>query len=117
MGHNLGMSHDKPTCTCGANKCIMYPSVSSDVPLKFSDCSIGDLRNFIYDSYPDCLLNVPISSQILSPAVCSNKFTESGEQCDCGECTDTCCDPYTCKLKPGYECSEGACCHKCKVSA
>ncbi|XP_077327697.1 zinc metalloproteinase-disintegrin-like batroxstatin-2 [Lithobates pipiens] len=85
MGHNLGMTHDKPSCTCGANTCIMFPSVSSDVPLKFSGCSIVDLRNFIYDSYPDCLLNMPTSSQILSPAVCGNKFIESEEQCDCGE--------------------------------
>ncbi|XP_073479701.1 zinc metalloproteinase-disintegrin-like crotastatin [Aquarana catesbeiana] len=85
MGHNLGMTHDKPSCTCGANTCIMFPSVSSNVPLKFSGCSIVDLRNFIYDSYPDCLLNAPTSSQILSPAVCGNKFIESEEQCDCGE--------------------------------
>ncbi|XP_040197639.1 zinc metalloproteinase-disintegrin-like MTP9 [Rana temporaria] len=28
MGHNLGMSHDNPSCTCGANACIMFPSVS-----------------------------------------------------------------------------------------
>lgn len=64
---------------------LFYNNISSDVPLKFSGCSIGDLRNFIYDSYPDCLLNVPTSSQILSPAVCGNKLIESEEQCDCGE--------------------------------
>ncbi|KAM5171856.1 zinc metalloproteinase-disintegrin-like VLAIP-B [Mantella aurantiaca] len=85
MGHNLGMNHDTAGCTCGAKTCIMFPSVSSDFPLKFSGCSTRDLRNFIYNSYPNCLLNVPAISEILSPAICGNKFVENGEECDCGE--------------------------------
>ncbi|XP_068128431.1 zinc metalloproteinase-disintegrin-like VAP1 isoform X2 [Hyperolius riggenbachi] len=120
MGHNLGMGHDNPSCSCGDISCIMFPSASFPFALKFTDCSKNDLKNFIYNRYPDCLLSIPASSQILSPAVCGNRFTESGEQCDCGEpqeCTDKCCDPYTCRLRQGFECSEGPCCRNCNFRA
>ncbi|XP_018421287.1 PREDICTED: zinc metalloproteinase-disintegrin-like batroxstatin-2 [Nanorana parkeri] len=118
MGHNLGMGHDRPGCTCEANSCMMAPAISNDIPLLFSCCSISDMSRFIYDKYPDCMLDIPVLTEILTPPICGNRFTEIGEECDCGEpeiCTDVCCDPYTCKLKPGYECSDGPCCRKCML--
>ncbi|XP_069799866.1 zinc metalloproteinase-disintegrin-like 4a [Dendropsophus ebraccatus] len=118
MGHNLGMPHDKLICDCGKSPCIMAPTIGSEAPLKFSSCSINDMKTFIYDNYPVCMLNVPQISQLLAPPVCGNKFTESGEQCDCGEpqeCTSKCCDAQTCKLKSGCQCDEDLCCENCKL--
>ncbi|XP_056427261.1 zinc metalloproteinase-disintegrin-like crotastatin isoform X2 [Hyla sarda] len=118
MGHNLGMPHDKTGCTCGASPCIMAPALSSQIPLVFSSCSISDMKSFIYNNYPDCLLNVPQASQLLAPPICGNKFIESGEQCDCGEpqeCTSKCCDAETCRLKLGCQCDDELCCENCKI--
>ncbi|XP_069622757.1 disintegrin and metalloproteinase domain-containing protein 28-like isoform X3 [Ranitomeya imitator] len=85
MGHNLGMYHDLNTCTCGAPVCVMSAVLSFRPPIAFTSCSIEDMRNFIYSYFPDCLLNIPQTSQVLTPPVCGNKFIENGEQCDCGE--------------------------------
>ncbi|KAM3924698.1 zinc metalloproteinase-disintegrin-like 4a [Leptodactylus fuscus] len=118
MGHNLGMPHDKAGCTCGNAPCVMIPILSFEAPLVFSGCSINDMRTFFYNNFPDCLLNVPQASQLMTPPVCGNKFIESGEQCDCGqpqECTSNCCDPQTCRLKPGSQCDGDICCQNCKI--
>ncbi|XP_069622755.1 disintegrin and metalloproteinase domain-containing protein 28-like isoform X1 [Ranitomeya imitator] len=119
MGHNLGMYHDLNTCTCGAPVCVMSAVLSFRPPIAFTSCSIEDMRNFIYSYFPDCLLNIPQTSQVLTPPVCGNKFIENGEQCDCGEpqeCTSNCCDAQTCKLKPGCQCDDvDLCCQDCKI--
>ncbi|XP_075714816.1 zinc metalloproteinase-disintegrin-like 4a isoform X2 [Rhinoderma darwinii] len=118
MGHNLGMPHDKSGCTCGDAPCVMFPSLGFAPPLMFSSCSVGDLKRFIYNNFPDCMLNVPQASQLLSPPLCGNKFVESGEECDCGEpqeCTSHYCDAQTCRLKSGCQCEDDICCQDCKI--
>jgi hypothetical protein len=45
--------------------------------------------------------------------VCGNGIREGNEVCDCGsaqECTDPCCNPATCQLASGAQCSAGDCC-------
>ncbi|XP_073510847.1 zinc metalloproteinase-disintegrin-like berythractivase [Phyllobates terribilis] len=119
MGHNLGMHHDLNTCTCEASVCVMSAVLSYKPPLAFTSCSKADMRTFIYNFFPDCLLNMPQTSQLLTPPVCGNKFIEDGEQCDCGEpleCTSNCCDAQTCTLKPGCQCDDvDLCCQDCKI--
>ncbi|XP_075202359.1 zinc metalloproteinase-disintegrin-like MTP4 isoform X3 [Anomaloglossus baeobatrachus] len=115
MGHNLGMRHDLQSCACEASSCIMTAVLGYKPPSAFSSCSTTDLRTFIYNYFPDCLLNIPHTSQLLTPPVCGNKFIESGEQCDCGEpqeCTSKCCDAQTCTLKPECQCDDDDLCCK-----
>ncbi|XP_068130830.1 zinc metalloproteinase-disintegrin-like VLAIP-B isoform X2 [Hyperolius riggenbachi] len=117
MGHNLGMNHDMSSCVCSADSCIMSPSLSYNTPHLFSSCSLKNFQEFIFDRMPVCMRDEPSKEYIESPAVCGNKFTEIGEDCDCGsakECTNPCCDPATCKFKNKAQCAEGECCENCK---
>eukprot|EP00930_Biecheleria_cincta_P081932 TRINITY_DN7144_c0_g1_i2.p1 TRINITY_DN7144_c0_g1~~TRINITY_DN7144_c0_g1_i2.p1 ORF type:complete len:1087 (+),score=126.63 TRINITY_DN7144_c0_g1_i2:455-3262(+) len=42
---------------------------------------------------------------------CGNGGIDYGEQCDCGNAADPCCDCNTCQLRSGYQCSSHeACC-------
>ncbi|PIO34809.1 Disintegrin and metalloproteinase domain-containing protein 8 [Aquarana catesbeiana] len=124
MGHNLGMSHDEDVaqCTCAVTRdkggCVMSKSVGIVYPKIFSSCSQQDLQTFLSGASPTCLSNVPDSTQLFGGPVCGNEFVESGEECDCGtpeECTNTCCNATTCKLKEGAECAQGDCCRQCKI--
>ncbi|XP_044134854.1 zinc metalloproteinase-disintegrin-like crotastatin [Bufo gargarizans] len=118
MGHNLGMNHDSSSCSCSADSCIMAPSLSYKTPFFFSSCSLGNFQEFIYDRMPECMKDVPLKQYVMSPSVCGNKFTELGEDCDCGtvtECTNVCCDAATCKFKVDVECADGECCAQCKI--
>lgn len=118
MGHNLGMSHDSSSCTCTADSCIMSPTLSYNTPYLFSSCSHQNFQEFIYDRMPQCMRDEPTKQLIESPSVCGNKFTEMGEECDCGtvqECTNPCCDAATCKYKVKAECAAGECCDNCKI--
>ncbi|KAG8141327.1 putative Snake venom metalloprotein, partial [Naja naja] len=116
MGHNLGMNHDGASCTCGSNRCIM--STRRDEPLsEFSSCSVREHRAYLLRDRPQCILNKPLSTDIVTPPVCGNYFVEMGEECDCGsfeDCQNTCCDAATCKLKREAQCDSGECCEKCK---
>ncbi|KAM8972386.1 zinc metalloproteinase-disintegrin-like berythractivase [Pelodytes ibericus] len=117
MGHNLGMSHDDGACPCPAESCIMAPSLSYNPPRIFSTCSHRYYQDFILNRMPLCLKDMPQKEDIQSPPVCGNKFTEEGEDCDCGtvqECTNRCCNAATCKLKTEAQCAEGGCCESCK---
>ncbi|NP_001121218.1 ADAM metallopeptidase domain 28, gene 1 like L homeolog precursor [Xenopus laevis] len=118
MGHNLGMNHDSNSCSCGANSCIMAPDLSNNMPRLFSKCSLQNYQDFLFSQMSQCILIVPPKEDIIAPAVCGNKFTEIGEDCDCGtveECTNPCCDAATCKLMPTAKCAEGECCDNCQI--
>ncbi|XP_018110571.1 zinc metalloproteinase-disintegrin-like crotastatin [Xenopus laevis] len=118
MGHNLGMNHDTSSCSCDANSCIMAPALSYNTPRLFSSCSLQNYQDFLFSQMPQCILIVPLKEDIITPAVCGNKFTEIGEDCDCGtveECTNPCCDAATCKLVPTAKCAEGECCDNCQI--
>ncbi|OCT90054.1 hypothetical protein XELAEV_18018669mg [Xenopus laevis] len=117
MGHNLGINHDESHCTCSSGPCIMKPSLSLNTPHEFSLCSHQNYQDFILKKMPMCMKDMPQKTEIQTPPLCGNKFTELGEECDCGtveECTNPCCDAFTCKLKPGSQCTEGQCCEKCQ---
>eukprot|EP00079_Xenopus_tropicalis_P023328 XP_012815661.2 PREDICTED: zinc metalloproteinase-disintegrin-like bothrojarin-1 [Xenopus tropicalis] len=78
------------------------------------------MQEFLLNTQPSSLGDVPDKTNFLRPNVCGNKLTEVGEECDCGtvqECKDQCCDAATCKLKPGAQCAEGECCSNCKIKA
>ncbi|XP_073413254.1 zinc metalloproteinase-disintegrin-like protein H3 [Dendrobates tinctorius] len=119
IGHNFGMVHDASECSCSADSCIMAQSVSSKTPYVFSSCSLTKYQAFIFDQMPQCLKVKPSNLNIISPAVCGNKFIEMGEECDCGtvqECTNPCCEAATCNLKASAACADGECCDdKCKI--
>uniref|UniRef100_A0A670IW91 ADAM metallopeptidase domain 20 n=1 Tax=Podarcis muralis TaxID=64176 RepID=A0A670IW91_PODMU len=112
FGHNLGMSHDEPDCTCDRRACIMSALYSRTD--KFSNCSYHKYFN-LKDS--PCLLIPPDPDQMYKLKYCGNKVVEKGEQCDCGsavQCqSDRCCRP-DCTLHPFANCSSGLCCDRCK---
>nr|Q90ZI3.1 RecName: Full=Zinc metalloproteinase-disintegrin-like HV1; AltName: Full=Snake venom metalloproteinase; Short=SVMP; AltName: Full=Vascular apoptosis-inducing protein; Short=VAP; Flags: Precursor [Protobothrops flavoviridis]BAB60682.1 vascular apoptosis-inducing protein [Protobothrops flavoviridis] len=120
MGHNLGMDHDKDTCTCRAKACVMAGTLSCDASYLFSDCSRQEHRAFLIKNMPQCILKKPLKTDVVSPPVCGNYFVEVGEDCDCGSpatCRDPCCDAATCKLRQGAQCAEGLCCDQCRFKA
>uniref|UniRef100_A0A1W7RJZ0 Metalloproteinase (Type II) 4 n=1 Tax=Agkistrodon contortrix contortrix TaxID=8713 RepID=A0A1W7RJZ0_AGKCO len=118
MGHNLGFHHDRDSCTCGANSCIMSVTVSNEPSSRFSDCSLNQYSSDIIHNHftSSCLYNEPSKTDIVSPPVCGNYYLEVGEDCDCGppaNCQNPCCDAATCRVKPGLQCAEGLCCEQC----
>ncbi|XP_048368168.1 zinc metalloproteinase-disintegrin-like ohanin [Sphaerodactylus townsendi] len=119
MGHNFGMNHDTTFCTCNSGSCIMEAQLSShQTPWEFSSCSLNDFQNYIMDQMPECITNMPSTTDIIATPVCGNDFVEEGEECDCGtpeECSNSCCDATTCKLQPDAECGFGECCQNCKI--
>lgn len=117
MGHNFGMSHDTEVCKCPTTVCVMEKSLSSYAPADFSSCSRVSYDKFFKEKSTDCLLNFPLPTDIISTPICGNQLVEMGEDCDCGtpeECTNTCCDAKTCKIKAHFQCALGDCCEHCK---
>ncbi|XP_047526248.1 disintegrin and metalloproteinase domain-containing protein 12 [Pieris napi] len=114
MGHNFGMEHDtEADCKCPDEKCIMSPSSTSVTPTHWSSCSLRSLALSFERGMDYCLRNKP-KSLYYSPT-CGNGFLEPGEECDCGliplaACT-SCCDHYTCTLRPNATCAVGECCN------
>ncbi|XP_060106793.1 zinc metalloproteinase-disintegrin-like NaMP [Heteronotia binoei] len=118
MGHNFGMNHDSSFCTCSSGSCIMAAQLSYQTPRDFSSCSLQDFQKYIMDRTPACITNMPLPKDIIATPVCGNDFVEEGEECDCGspeECSNSCCDAATCKLKPGAKCGYGECCENCQI--
>ncbi|KAG8441050.1 hypothetical protein GDO86_006695, partial [Hymenochirus boettgeri] len=112
--HSTGVIQS--SCTCKASSCIMSPSPQT--PRSFSTCSFQEYDDYLLNGNPTCMKNVPEKKSILTPPVCGNKFTELGEDCDCGtwrECTNPCCDAATCKLQETAKCAEGQCCENCQL--
>ncbi|XP_058050817.1 LOW QUALITY PROTEIN: zinc metalloproteinase-disintegrin-like NaMP [Ahaetulla prasina] len=117
MGHNLGMDHDAASCTCNKEPCIMEPSVNFNPPNEFSSCSFWYYQNYVMTETAQCILNDPLTTDIVPTAVCGNGFVEEEEECDCGPpeiCKNECCEAAICKLKPEAECAVGECCEECQ---
>ncbi|XP_042135310.2 disintegrin and metalloproteinase domain-containing protein 15 isoform X2 [Peromyscus maniculatus bairdii] len=124
LGHSLGLDHDSPGsgCPCPgpapAKSCVMEASTDFLPGLNFSNCSRQALEKALLDGMGSCLFERLPSLAPMS-SLCGNTFVDPGEQCDCGfpdECTDPCCDYFTCQLRPGAQCaSDGPCCQNCKL--
>ncbi|XP_012590466.1 PREDICTED: disintegrin and metalloproteinase domain-containing protein 20-like, partial [Condylura cristata] len=114
LGHNLGMKHDNPLCTCGEKHCIMYPWKVTAT--KFSNCSYASFRDFIATT--TCLRSPPQPDRVFRHKRCGNSVVDYGEECDCGSvmsCEEDPCCQADCTLTPGTECASGLCCHECKL--
>eukprot|EP00112_Aurelia_sp_Birch-Aquarium-sp1_P008167 Seg1897.4 transcript_id=Seg1897.4/GoldUCD/mRNA.D3Y31 product="Disintegrin and metalloproteinase domain-containing protein 7" protein_id=Seg1897.4/GoldUCD/D3Y31 len=112
------MEHDTPSCPCSGRHgyCIMALYGLNPVAEKFSSCSIQGLEYFLKAGMGSCLLNIPVGGLYYNAKKCGNNRIDPGEECDCGQpqfCTNTCCNPHTCKLKDGKQCSVGRCCSNC----
>nr|QSI84039.1 snake venom metalloprotease [Calliophis bivirgatus] len=117
MGHNLGINHDGASCHCNAGPCIMSPKISNEPLSEFSSCSVKEHRRYLLKERPQCILNKPLSTDIVAPPICGNYFVEVGEECDCGspqDCQSACCDAATCKLRQEAQCDSEECCEQCK---
>uniref|UniRef100_A0A1L8D5Y2 Snake venom metalloproteinase n=1 Tax=Bothrops atrox TaxID=8725 RepID=A0A1L8D5Y2_BOTAT len=117
LGHNLGMRHDVNQCHCNAPSCVMADTLSVHHPYQFSNCSQNQYQTYIINYNPQCILNEPLPTDIVSPPVCGNELLEVGEECDCGSptnCRNPCCDATTCKLHSWVECESGECCDQCR---
>ncbi|XP_028340303.1 disintegrin and metalloproteinase domain-containing protein 15 isoform X3 [Physeter macrocephalus] len=124
LGHSLGLGHDSPgnSCPCPgpapAKSCIMESSTDFLPGLNFSNCSRQALEKALLGGMGSCLFE-RLSSLPSMASVCGNMLVEPGEQCDCGfpdDCTDPCCDYFTCQLRPGAQCaSDGLCCQNCQL--
>ncbi|KAL5475659.1 hypothetical protein EMCRGX_G025502 [Ephydatia muelleri] len=119
IGHLFSMQHDTATCSCSQSTgCIMGAVQGSMVPNKWSSCSTQYLSTALGANHAHCLTNQP-QSFVGSP-VCGNGIREGNEICDCGsaaECRDPCCNPSTCQLAAGAQCTSGACCSNCRFVA
>uniref|UniRef100_A0A667HQ27 ADAM metallopeptidase domain 15 n=1 Tax=Lynx canadensis TaxID=61383 RepID=A0A667HQ27_LYNCA len=86
--------------------------------LNFSNCSRRALEEALLEGMGSCLFERQPGLPSMA-AVCGNMLVEPGEQCDCGfpdECTDPCCDDFTCQLRPGAQCASGGlCCQDCQL--
>ncbi|XP_067433350.1 zinc metalloproteinase-disintegrin-like MTP4 isoform X1 [Thunnus thynnus] len=125
MGHNFGLSHDSAGCMCGplysSGNCVMADKLrigSLAFPELFSDCSVGQLAEFLERARPGCLLKPTSNTKIIAVGpLCGNAMLDPGEECDCGtveECRNPCCDASTCRLTEGSQCAHGQCCDNCQ---
>ncbi|XP_007936975.1 ADAM DEC1 [Orycteropus afer afer] len=107
LGHVLGMPDIPYYTKCPSGSCVMNQYLSSKFPKDFSTICCSHFQKYLLSQKPKCLLQPPISKNIITTPVCGNKLLEVGEDCDCGlskECTNSCCETMTCKLKPGADC-------------
>ncbi|XP_006884975.1 PREDICTED: ADAM DEC1 [Elephantulus edwardii] len=111
LGHALGMP-DVPYYTkCPSGSCVMNQYLSSKFPKDFSKTCRSSFEKYLLSQKPKCILQAPISKNIITIPKCGNKLLEVGEDCDCGspkECTNSCCEALTCKLKPEPNCKGDA---------
>uniref|UniRef100_A0A182C5W1 Metalloproteinase n=1 Tax=Phalotris mertensi TaxID=1260334 RepID=A0A182C5W1_9SAUR len=117
LGHNLDMDHDTKNCRCNSKACVMAPRVGSVPYYQFSNCSLDKHWTYLITYQPQCILNKPLSTDIVAPAVCGNNFVEVGEECDCGspqDCQNACCNAATCQLRREAQCEFGVCCERCR---
>ncbi|XP_056153139.1 zinc metalloproteinase-disintegrin-like 2d [Lampris incognitus] len=124
MGHNFGLSHDSPSCSCGSSygsdTCVMAEKLrtgTQSFPELFSDCSEEQLSEFFERAQPKCLLQPSSVKTMFGDPLCGNAIVDSGEECDCGtveECKNPCCDASTCRMTEGSKCAHGECCENCQ---
>lgn len=142
VGHTFGAVHDCTSDTCSQNlqsssQCcvlsknscsaegayIMNPASGSG-QAQFSACTVGNIcaaigRNTINST---CLTS-NTGVKLVTANECGNGIVEEGEDCDCGGpegcANNTCCDPTTCKFKPGAQCDDSneECCSGCKFAS
>uniref|UniRef100_A0A1L8D5Z8 BATXSVMPI2 n=1 Tax=Bothrops atrox TaxID=8725 RepID=A0A1L8D5Z8_BOTAT len=79
LGHNLGISHDTGSCSCGGYSCIMSPVLSHEPSKYFSDCSYIQCWDFIMKENPQCILNKRLRTDTVSTPVSGNQLLEAGE--------------------------------------
>ncbi|KAM9622413.1 ADAM DEC1 isoform 1-T1 [Trichechus inunguis] len=107
LGHVLGMPDVPYDTKCPSGSCVMNQYLSSKFPKDFSTTSRSHFERYLLSRKPKCLLQAPIPKNIITTPVCGNHLLEVGEDCDCGstkDCTNSCCEARTCKLKPGTDC-------------
>ncbi|ELK24892.1 PREDICTED: disintegrin and metalloproteinase domain-containing protein 25 [Myotis davidii] len=114
IGHNFGMHHDVPPCTCGHTNCIMVPGKSSGTA--FSNCSYASFMDTL--AMKNCMYISSNTENVFTLAWCGNSVVEEGEECDCGALhlcmKDPCCES-NCTLSPGATCASGLCCRHCQI--
>ncbi|XP_048186944.1 ADAM DEC1 [Perognathus longimembris pacificus] len=109
LGHALGMPDIPYFTKCPSGSCAMNQYLSSKFPKDFSTSCREHFRRYLLAQKPKCLLQAPSPKSMITPPVCGNHFLEVGEGCDCGPpkvCSDSCCDPLTCRRKLGPGCGE-----------
>uniref|UniRef100_A0A1I8BQT6 Disintegrin domain-containing protein n=1 Tax=Meloidogyne hapla TaxID=6305 RepID=A0A1I8BQT6_MELHA len=120
LSHILGLEHDLTECGCDMEECIMSARKGqfNHFPWHFSACSSARLERKRSDPKMECLVKSNLFSQF-SSFLCGNGQLDKGEECDCGrrdQCTDPCCDPFTCRLRPHANCAaHEECCHRCHI--
>lgn len=130
IGHNFNMVHDdehadggdREDCPCGYLMAAESGGLcdgAKDRANLFSPCSADDFEFYLASLGSNhCLMKASTSIR-WADGRCGNGFVEEGEECDCfeGDCgTDACCDPSTCLLLPGANCSDAEpCCEGCSV--
>lgn len=107
---------DGRECNCADSEttgCIMSAVSGFPPPNQWSNCSVGDLIDgYVTRNLDECLFNEP--TMTVGDPVCGNGIREGDEVCDCGsptECADPCCNPNTCQLATGAQCTAGPCCN------
>jgi hypothetical protein len=121
LGHNFYMSHDAgaatmrdgssfsaDVCPSSCNVMASHQRLCGGVLVQeWSACSQWYIQYFFDNSHSlTCLDN-----RVSDVAQCGNGLLEEGEQCDPGALTNSCCNPVTCMLTPGSQCSaEEKCC-------
>jgi len=115
LGHSIGFHHQD--CRENGKQTIMCDYASGEYEM-FSSATKRRYEYLIEQKKVPCFYNKPKSSFI--PNTCGNGVKEIGELCDCiseAECRRRgefeCCDPTTCQLRAGLQCSEGVCCKDC----
>ncbi|XP_030058358.1 disintegrin and metalloproteinase domain-containing protein 9-like [Microcaecilia unicolor] len=120
LGHTVGMYHDKNSCSCGEEACIMAAVMKLNA-VKFSDCSANHFKRLSLFGGTKCLKNVPVADSVFTAKTCGNGLVEDGEECDCGnikQCKrNGCCHPVTCQWRKGAVCAFGECCRSCQFVA
>ncbi|XP_036129213.1 disintegrin and metalloproteinase domain-containing protein 15 isoform X3 [Molossus molossus] len=124
LGHSLGLDHDPPgnSCPCPgpapAKSCIMEASTDFLPGLNFSNCSRRALEKALLNGMGSCLFE-QLPRLPSTATICGNKIVELSKQYNCDfpdDCTDPCCDYFTCQLRPGAQCAtDGPCCQNCQL--